>query len=261
MTDAPATLFDRSQALPAAPLAAAAPAAPAVPPTAPPGPPPAALPGTPRPEGLAVIKVGEATFSEAELQELAAHKATEDVRKLSLPPAPEGYDLTLPADLVLPEGVSFEFQTEDPFLGPVIKQAQAFAHANGFTQDQFSSMMGLYAASQAHEQATLRSYHDAEVAKLGPAGPARVDAVLNWTKGMIGETGAQALSQMLVTAAHVQAFESLMKKFSSQGASSFTQSHRERPQSGPSSDEFSKWSYDEQRTYQTTGKHPTRAYS
>jgi hypothetical protein len=262
MTDVPATLFDRPPAAPASapePAVAPAPAATASPAPAgpPPGPPPASLPGSPKPEGQGVIKVGDAEFTETELQELAAFKATEAVRKMALPPAPENYELMLPADLALPEGVSFEFQTEDPILGPVIKQAQAFAHANGFTQDQFSGMMGLYAASQAHEQATLRSYHAAEVTKLGPAGSARVDAVTTWMNATVGADHAKALQSMLVTAKIVEGFEKLIQK--SIGGGGFSQQHRESQQIGPTGEEFSSWSFAEQREFQNTGKYPNRS--
>ena len=78
----------------------------------------------------------------------------------------------------------------------------------------------------------------AEVAKLGVNGTQRVDAIETWTRGMIGDKHAGAIRGMMVTAGIVEALELLQSKFASQGAASFSQSHRVPPeQQGRVSDE------------------------
>jgi hypothetical protein len=256
MTDAAPTLFDRSHAAPPVQPSSPAPA-----PVSPiveaswtpqerrahqmqePGQPAAAVPK---------IRVGDGEFTATELQEAVAAKALETSRKLTLPQSPDAYEIRLPDQFVPPEGVTFEFNNDDPLLA----RAREVAHARGIDQEGFSELLGIYAGAQVQDQATVKAARDAEVAKLGPAGPARVDAVLNWTKGMVGVPAAQALSQMLVTAAHVQAFESLMKKFSSQGAGGFSQQHRDQPDGRMSNEEYERLSYEEKREYSLTGKRP-----
>jgi hypothetical protein len=81
-------------------------------------------------------------------------------------------------------------------------------------------------------QAAINTARTAEIAKLGPTAPARVDAVINWLTGMDGSADkgdAKALAGMLVTARHVEAFERIINKVTSQGTASFSQSHRVAP--------------------------------
>lgn len=187
--------------------------------------------------------------------ELLAFKSAEDSRKLSLPANPDGYEIKLPDGFQAPEGVTFEFNKDDPLLA----RAREIAHAKGLDQETFQDMLGVYAAAQVADQQTIKDAKDAEIAKLGVNGPARVDAVQNWTKARVGEADAAVLSTMLVTAAHVSAFEKLMRSTSSQGTQGFDQRHREQQDTKPTNEEFSSWSYAEQREYQSSGKRPQRA--
>jgi hypothetical protein len=216
-----------SPAPPASPAAQSPAAAPAVPSAAKPVRSP--LANEPSEPSADRVKIGDNEFTPAQLQELAQHKAAEDVRKASLPASPDKYELKLSDDFKAPEGVTFKFATDDPVLGGVIQQAREFAHRNNFSQEQFSGMMDLYAASMSREQSFFAEARAAEVRKLGVNGPARVDAVTNWLKAHLGDDLARPQLATLATERHVAGWEKLIQKFSSQGASNFSQQHRSAP--------------------------------
>lgn len=162
--------------------------------------------------------------------------AAEDVRKGSLPQSPDAYKVELPTDFKPPAGVEFKFDAADPIL----KQAQAWAHGAGLTQEQFQQSLGLYAAAKVGEQAQIDTARAAEVSKLGATASTRVDSVVNWMKSVDGTADkgdAKALASMLVTARHVEAFERLITRITSQGAATFSQSHRDNTPPGKVSTE------------------------
>lgn len=219
-----------------------------------------------RPEGLPdaywdaeknTLKVDPAALVKdlKQRDELLAFKSADDSRKLTLPDAPDKYEIKLPEGFKPPEGITFEFKTDDPLLA----RARELAHTKGVDQETFSEFLGLYAGAQIQDQATVTAAKADQIAKLGVNGPARVDAVTNWMKARIGEADAGVMSTMLVTAAHVAAFEKLMRQSSSQGAGSFSQQHRQEQDTKPSNEEYDKWSFAEKREYSQTGKRPQRA--
>lgn len=173
---------------------------------------------------------------------MATRIAADDVRKGSLPQNPDAYKIDLPADFKPPAGVEFKFDAADPIL----KQAQAWAHGAGLTQEQFQQSLGLYAAAKAGEQAQIETARTAEIGKLGANASTRVDHVINWMKAMdssANKADAAALAGMLVTARHVEAFERLITKYSTQGTAPFSQQHRDNAPQGRVSDaEFDKMS-------------------
>jgi hypothetical protein len=182
------------------------------------------------------------------VKELAAFKAAEDVRKGALPPTADAYKAELPADFKAPAGVAFKIDANDP----LIPLAQAQAHAMGASQEDFSKMLGIYAAAKAGEQAQIESARSAEVSKLGPTAPARVDAVTRWLTSIDGSADkgdAQALAGMLVTARHVEAFERMINRFTSQGAAPFSQQHRDVPDGKLSEEDYGKLSFGEKKAY------------
>jgi hypothetical protein len=231
-------------------------------------PPPAEAPAA-RPEGIPdsywdaeknSLKVDPVALAKdlKERDELKTFKAAEDVKALSRPQTPEAYKVELPADFKPPAGIEFKFDMNDP----LIAQARALAHAEGMSQDAFSKQLGLYAAAKVAEETQIATARSAEIAKLGSTASARVDAVTQWLSGVDTSSDkgdAQALAGMLVTARHVEAFERIINKLTSQGSASFSQSHRVAPDNKPSNEEFSSWSYGEQREYQSSGKRPQRA--
>jgi hypothetical protein len=61
-------------------------------------------------------------------------------------------------------------------------------------------MAGLYAGAQIGNEQMLKGARDAEVAKLGPAGPARVTAVQSFLEAQLGSDLGKVMGTMLVTA-------------------------------------------------------------
>jgi hypothetical protein len=215
-------------ASPSGALAAPAPAPPAQPPqgqtSKPDAPEPASRPSPDR------IKLGEREFTAQELNDLAARHAAEESKRLTLPTDPSGYKTELPEDFTPPEGVTFQFKADDPLLA----QARNMAHAKGWSQSDFSDALSLYAATQVSDMARLQSARQAEINKLGVNGSARVTAVQNWLKGVGGSDAAVLIRTLdyAPVAGTVQAFENMMRKFSSQGGAGFSQQHRTQPEAG-----------------------------
>jgi hypothetical protein len=191
-----------------------------------------------------------------ERDDLKAFKAADDVRRGALPQNAEGYRVELPAEFVAPSGIEFKFDMNDPVLASARQQA----HAMGATQEDFSKMLGLYAAAKVGEQAQISAARTAEVAKLGPTAPARVDAVTRWLAGVDTSTDkgdARALAGMLVTARHVEAFERIITRFTSQGAAAFSQKHRDVDTGKVDQAAYDRMSYGEKKEY--AAKHGGKA--
>jgi hypothetical protein len=127
----------------------------------------------PRTDGGKILLAEGIEVSEQELRDLVSFKASEDSRRLTAPQKAEDFKLELPADLTMPQGVTFQIDPNNPAVEP----ARAFALRNNLSQQQFSEMLGVYAATQANEMVAFNSAKAAEVTKLGDAANARVDAV------------------------------------------------------------------------------------
>lgn len=176
------------------------------------------------------LKVDPAALAKdlRERDELKTFKAAEDVKALSRPQKADDYKLELPADFKPPAGVEFKLDTANPALG----QLREVALKHGMTQAAVTELLAVYAGNEVGTQAAITTARNAEIAKLGPTAPARVDGVINWLTGMDASADkgdAKALAGMLVTARHVEAFERIINKLTSQGTASFSQSHRVAP--------------------------------
>jgi hypothetical protein len=156
---------------------------------------------------------------------MATRIAAEDVRKGSLPQTAEAYKVELPADFKPPAGIDFKLDTSNPALG----QLKAVAHKHGLTQDAVNELIGVYAGAEVGTEARIKDAAAKEVTKLGPSGPARVDAVTRFMDG----SDLGVLKSTLVTAAQVEAWERHITKLTSQGGAQFSQSHRAAPESNP----------------------------
>lgn len=195
------------------------------------------------------LKVDAAALAKdlRERDELKTFKAAEDVKAASRPQKPDDYKLDLPADFKPPAGVEYKLDASNPALG----QLRAVAHKHGLTQDAVSEILGVYAGNEVGTQAAIATARAAEIAKLGTTAPARVDNVINWLTGMDGSADkgdAKALAGMLVTARHVEAFERIINKLTTQGTASFSQQHRAAPEQGIPG--FEKMSFEQKRQAQ-----------
>jgi hypothetical protein len=173
-------------------------------------------------------KIGKFETTEDEFGAMMERQALEDLRKATVPPSPEAYKTELPADLKLPGGQTYTFNQNDPSL----VAARNLAHSKGWSQQDFSEALGIFASHIAGEQAALAERSQQEIAKVGINGPQRVDAVGKWITGMVGAADAAPIKATIVTDAHVRFYETIMNKLTSQGGASFSQSHRVPPETG-----------------------------
>jgi hypothetical protein len=171
------------------------------------------------------LRVGRYEVSEQELASMLDRQSQDDLKKLTLPSEPEAYKAELPADLQLPGGVEYKFDQSNPSL----VAARNWAHAKGLSQDEFSQVLGIYASHEAQQNAVLAERSRQEVAKAGVNAPQRVDAVSRFITAEMGEADAAPIRATIVTDAHLRFYEKMMNKISSQGAASFSQSHRTAP--------------------------------
>ncbi len=165
----------------------------------------------------------DATFAR-HYAEIATRVAAEDSRRLTLPAKPEDYKVELPKDFTPPVGVEFKFNEADPLLA----QARTVAHELGIPQEGFQKLLGLYAGAQVATQAEIAAARNAEIAKLGATGPARVDAVTRWAVGTLGEAEGRQFASRLFTASDVQIAEKLISRMT--GSGTFKPTGREPPQ-------------------------------
>jgi hypothetical protein len=180
------------------------------------------------------LVLGDAELSADDVRELLAAKAERALRATKIPASAEGYQPTLPANLKLPDGIA-EVQIDSK--DPAFLDLRNLAHARGWDQDTFSAVLAIHAAKTAQESALLQTAIQSEIAKLGPNGSQRIGAFTTWLRSAVGDDSARALSQMLVSARHVEALEKLASKYLSGGAANSSQAHREPAQgSGKVSD-------------------------
>jgi hypothetical protein len=162
----------------------------------------------------------------AEINELRAFKAAQESKALSRPQSADAYKAELPADFKPPEGINYQFNADDPLLA----QAKAIAHAEGLSQEGFSRLLAVYAGSQVANQQQVTMARNAEIAKLGTTGPARIDALDAFFKATLGAADGAERMARIFTARDIAIAEKEMVKM--QGASSgsnFRQGGREPP--------------------------------
>jgi hypothetical protein len=169
------------------------------------------------------VTIGDVKISPDKFKAIMQRQGEIDARELTLPKDPNGYELKLPADFKPPEGVKYEFNKDDPTLA----RARQLALNRKLDQATFSDFLSCYAAERIAEATKINTARNAEIAKLGTMAPQRIDAVKTWAHGTLGSELGGAIEQMLVTSKHVEAFESIINKFSRQGGTPFSQGHRE----------------------------------
>jgi hypothetical protein len=174
------------------------------------------------------LQVGEMLLSQDDIATLIADKAQADLRKTQVPDKPESYAAELPKEFKLPEGMTWQFDTNSP----AYVDARAWAHRNGLSQSQWSEALSFFASTQIAEQQMVGRAAQIEVEKLGAHGTARVTAVDTWLRGTLGDDLGKAVRGMMLTAKAVEGIEKLMTKMSTQGHASFRQDGREVDRGG-----------------------------
>jgi hypothetical protein len=195
------------------------------------------------------LRIGELELSESDIRQIMTETAAREARRATMPATAADYNLDLPADFKMPDGQSWHWNLSDPVLGPTIGLAKEFAHSVGLDQAAFSRMMALYASTQLHEGQLIAKARAAEVAKLGANAPIRVDAVNTFLRGHLGDDKARAITSGLHTAKQIEAFETLMQRFTNQGGGSYSGAHREVAKMTVSEEAYAKMSYSEKKAY------------
>jgi hypothetical protein len=207
-----------------------------------------AAPGEPQPAaGEPRHKVGDFELSESEWRDLAAHKAAQDSRKLTLPKEEADYRLELPEDFVIPQGVELKLDESNPAVG----LARKFAIKAGLTQEQFGELAAIYAADRIGHIQQMQRLMSAEKDKLGASGTPRVSAVFTFLDAMLGPELAEPFKVSMVTARQVAGWEKLMRAFESQGVRSISTAHREPPASNGRIEGFDRMSFEQKRAAQS----------
>ncbi|MGX4772013.1 hypothetical protein ACWAUC_19760 [Bradyrhizobium guangdongense] len=173
------------------------------------------------------VRVGQYEISETELGELLQRTGLQDLGVAIAPARAEDYQARLPEGFKLPQGIEFKLDENSPLLA----DARRFAHENRLSQGAFEQMVAMHASVVAGDEAQIATARAAEIAKLGATATSRVTAVNTWLEGILGTDLAKPMKSVMATAGIVQGWEKIMGKFQSQGAASFSQSHRE-PGSG-----------------------------
>lgn len=160
---------------------------------------------------------GEIKFDDLgkELAALKTFKAEAEAKFAGVPDEPGKYEVKLPDDFKLPDGI--EINVDDPRVG----MAREIAHKAGLTQEQFSRMIQIDAQIKAAEAKQFAEVMAAEAQKIGPdGGKARVGAIETALAARVGPEHMKHIRAMIVSAAQVNALEALVKSMSTQGGTS-----------------------------------------
>lgn len=134
-------------------------------------------------------------------------RAEQEARAADLPAEGESYDLALPADLQLPEGTEVVIDKDDPLWADF----QETARAEGVTKAGFQRFIGAFAKYQAAAQAADVETYTAEMSKLGANATVRRDAATNYLKANLPTPQFEALGGALISAAGIEAIETIVK--------------------------------------------------
>jgi len=136
--------------------------------------------------------------------------------------------------LTLPGNQTFVFDQNDPSL----IAARNLAHSKGWSQQDFSEALGLFAGHHAAQEPRCRTL-PRRISKAGVNAPARVDAVgallpRKWEKLTPSRSRVNRDGQ------YVAVHERMIQKLTSQNTASFSQSHRVAPDANeiPGSDKM-----------------------
>ncbi|MCA3700816.1 MAG: hypothetical protein IOB84_13670 [Brevundimonas sp.] len=134
-------------------------------------------------------------------------KAEVDAAKADVPGETETYDLKLPEDFEVPEGLAVEIAADDPLWADFQSLGKKF----GLNKAAFGEFVGAFAKYQiAAQQADVNGYV-AEKTKLGANADTRINAADAWLKANLTSGQADALGAALTTAEGVQALEALIR--------------------------------------------------
>lgn len=134
-------------------------------------------------------------------------QAKEAARLADVPAEGEAYELALPEDVQVPEGLEVQIDKDDPLWTDV----QAIAREAGLPKGEFGKLVGAFARYQiAAQEADIAAYV-AEKGKLGANADTRITAAENWLTANLKSAHASALGRALIEADGVEAIEHLIR--------------------------------------------------
>jgi hypothetical protein len=164
-------------------------------------------------------KIGDLELNESQARDLLARDALEKSKALTRPQTPADYKFSLSPEFKAPQGVEFKLNENDPLVG----KYRDFAHRHGFDQNQFSEGLDLIGAMRLEEHQQFAHAKTAELNKLGPNSHARVSAVVQWMASLAGDKARAAVRvlEQAPVATTIEALETIMHKYGTQGAAPF----------------------------------------
>jgi hypothetical protein len=141
------------------------------------------------------VKIGDYELSGNDVAMILQEKAARDLRATQVPASAEAYEAKLPESFKLPDGLQWQWDAADPALNDI----RALAKKSGWSQDDFSNVLGVYAAKAVAEDTQFRQRARAEMDKLGVNGSQRLAAVETFVRGVAGDDLGGALRQMILT--------------------------------------------------------------
>jgi hypothetical protein len=207
-------------------------------------------------QGEQTVKIGDQEYAAETVREAIARKVETDLRRSSLPKDPNGYEIKLPENFKPPEGMQFQFDANDPALA----EFRRIAHARGLDPAVFQEALGAYASTEIRKLEQTNRLITANREKLGSAVDARLTAVEQWMTAIAGDKAKPmmtALKQYPMVET-VEALETIIRKFSSQGGADFDQRHRAEQDRGeiPGYDNMS---FEQRRMHQMQQQEQRRA--
>lgn len=163
----------------------------------------------------------------------ATYKAHTD-RLASYPQKIEDLKIELPEGLNLPEGYALDDSN------PAYAEARKLVFENKIDPAVASQMIGLHVKERLAEVQKINERIAEENAKLGANAAARVGAVTDALKGVVGEEHASALMSGIYTAAQVEALEKIVLKLANGNTAGVTGGQREADNGEISDEEYEK---------------------
>jgi transcriptional regulator with XRE-family HTH domain len=152
----------------------------------------------------------------------------------------------LPDGYKAPGGVEYRFDVNDPSL----VAARNLAHLKGWSQQDFSEALGIFASHMSGQEARFAELARAERAKAGANCGQRIDAVARWVRGEVGDEDAKPVISTIMTDAQLRFMERIMRK--QEGSASFSQSHRVAPDADSRIPGYESMSFEQRRFAQDT---------
>jgi len=176
---------------------------------------------------------------------LAVESAAAASNRASRPQKAEDFQFGLSKDFKVPQGVEFELNEQDPLVG----QYRQFALESGLNQAQFTKGLDLVAAMRLGEAQQFAAARTAELGKLGATANDRITSVVQWLTAMAGDkaAGIVKMFQLAPRADTVEAMETIIQKFVTQGSANFSAGGRVPPADNGKIPGYDKMTFEQRR--------------